>query len=208
VVSRAQSWVLHDHVLRDNGICGMNSDFDNALDGLRGTISDFDISSFTCKDTVLPKVHVLASVIFSKSVQNMKVKFDMNIRQKTILGCLQAAHAHDFLLAIPIDELGQHMSPVKYCTSLRYRLVIPLFPIDEVCHICRKVCLNTFGEHVVHCKELLDFKYMHDFVRDVLFDIFKRSGVSVKKEAPVNFLTDALDRRMTLRPANLWCPDE
>ena len=38
------------------------------------------------------------------------------------------------------------------------------FSIDEVCPVCRKACLDTFGEHVVHCKELPDFKYKHDFV--------------------------------------------
>jgi len=133
----------------------------------------------------------------------MEVKFDMTTRQKAIFGCLQAPHAQDFLLAIPIDGLGQHMSPVEYRTILRYRLMIPLFPIDEVCIVCRMECLDTFGEHVVHCKELPGFKYRHDFVRDVLFDIFRRAGVSVKKEAPVNFLTDPLERRPTLRSADV-----
>ena len=94
------------------------------------------------------------------------------------------------------------MSLVKYCTILRYRLLIPLFPNNKVCHICRKACLDNFGEHVVHCKELHGFKYKHNFVRDVLFDIFRRARVSVKKEAPVNFLTDPRDRRSTLSPAD------
>jgi len=127
----------------------------------------------------------------------------MTTRQKAIFGCLQAAHAQDFLLAIPIDGLGQHMSPVEYHTILTYRFMIPLFPIDEVCPVCRKACLDTFGEHVVHCKELPSFKCKHDLVRDVIFDIFRRAGISMKKEAPVNFLTDPLDRRSTLRPANV-----
>jgi len=69
VASRAQSLVLQDHILRDSGLCGMNldfdnaldglhvaiPDFDNALDGLHGAIPDFDVSSFTRKDTVPPK---------------------------------------------------------------------------------------------------------------------------------------------------------
>ena len=64
VASRAQSWVLQDHILRGSGLCDMDSDFDNALDGLRGTIPDFDVSSFTNKDTVPPKAqHVLASAL-------------------------------------------------------------------------------------------------------------------------------------------------
>jgi len=33
VASRAQSWVLQDHILRDSRLCGMDSDFDNDLDG-------------------------------------------------------------------------------------------------------------------------------------------------------------------------------
>ena len=70
----------------------------------------------------------------------------MTTRQKTIFGCLQAAHAQDFLLAILIDGLSQHMSLVEYRTILRYRLMIPLFLIDEVCPLCRKACLDTFGE--------------------------------------------------------------
>jgi len=80
-----------------------------------------------------------------------------------------------FFLAILIDGSSQHMSPVEYRTIFKYRLIIPLFFIDEVCLVCRKACMNTFGEHVDHCKELLDFKYRHDFVRDVFFDIFRRS---------------------------------
>ncbi|KAK2446469.1 hypothetical protein QL285_017276 [Trifolium repens] len=133
----------------------------------------------------------------------MEVKFNMTARQKTVFGCLQATHAQDFLLAIPIDGLDQHMSPVEYRTILKYSLMIPLFPIDEVCPVCRKACLDNFGEHIVHCRELPGFKYRHDFVCDVLFDIFRRVGVSVKKEAPVNFLTYPHEGRSTLRPADV-----
>ncbi|GJW40937.1 hypothetical protein Tco_0066782, partial [Tanacetum coccineum] len=43
--------------------------------------------------------------------------------------------------------------------------------------------------HAVHCKELPGFKYRHDLVRDVLYDVLKRAGISSRKEAPVNFLT-------------------
>jgi len=73
----------------------------------------------------------------------MEVKFDMTTKQKAILGSLQATHAHDFLPSIVIDGIIQHMSPVKYHTIIRYLLMIPLFPIDEVCHFCRKMCMDT-----------------------------------------------------------------
>ncbi|GKE49973.1 hypothetical protein Tco_1481231 [Tanacetum coccineum] len=39
---------------------------------------------------------------------------------------------------------------------------------------------------MVHCKELPGFKYRNDMVRDVLFDICRRAGISAKKEAPGN----------------------
>ncbi|PNX75891.1 auxilin-like protein [Trifolium pratense] len=100
-----------------------------------------------------------------------------------------------FFYLISIEGLGQHMSPIEYRTVLKYRLMIPLFPVDEVCPICRKACLNRFGEHPVHCRELPNFKYRHDFVRDVLFDVFTCAGVFVKKKALVNFLTDPLESR-------------
>jgi len=122
---------------------------------------------------------------------------------KTILECLQVAQAQDFVIAIPIDVLGQQMSPMKYRTILGHRLMIPLFPIDEVCLVCCKACLDIFEKHVVHCKELPDFKYIYDFVKNLLFDIFSRARVPVKKEVYVNFLTYTLDRRSTLRYADV-----
>ncbi|GKE14526.1 putative reverse transcriptase domain-containing protein [Tanacetum coccineum] len=135
-------------------------------------------------------------------VKDMEVYFDMTMRQKAVFECLRAPHAQDFLLAVPIDGLGQHMSLVKYLAILKYRLMIPLFSVDAICLVCRKACLDSFGEHAIHCKELLGFKYRHDLVRDVLFDICKRAGISAMKEAPVNFLTDPSGGRSKVRPAD------
>jgi len=47
------------------------------------------------------------------------------------------------------------------------------------------------------------FKYKYDFVRDALFEMFRWARVSVKNDAYVNFLTDPLDRRSTLRPVDV-----
>ena len=81
--------------------------------------------------------------------------------------------------------------------------MILLFSIDEVCPIWSKMCRDTFEEHAVLRKEFSGFKYIHEFVRDDFFGIFRRTEVSMKKEAPVNFLTDPLDRRSTLRHADV-----
>ncbi|KAK2421664.1 hypothetical protein QL285_032272 [Trifolium repens] len=81
--------------------------------------------------------------------------------------------------------------------------MILLFPIDEACPVCRKACLDNFGEHAVHYRELPGLKCKHEFVRDVLFDVFRRAGISAKKEAPVNFLTNPQEGRSTLRPTDV-----
>ncbi|GJW86583.1 hypothetical protein Tco_0161923, partial [Tanacetum coccineum] len=128
----------------------------------------------------------------------------MTMRQKAVFECLHAPHAHDFLLAICTDEIGQHMSPMEYHIILKYRLVIPLFSVYAICLVCRKACLDSFGEHAVHCKEILGFKYRHDIVRDVLFDICRCAGISAKNEAHVNFLTDPSDGRSTLSLADVF----
>ncbi|GJW02417.1 hypothetical protein Tco_1561273, partial [Tanacetum coccineum] len=140
---------------------------------------------------------------FSEIVKSLGVSFDLSPRQKAVVECLRAPRAQNFLTVIPIEGLGQHMSALEYRTILKYRLMIPLFPVDEPCPVCRKVCLDSFGEHAVHCKELPGFKYRHDLVRDVLYDVLKRAGISSRKEAPVNFLTDPLEGRSTLRPADI-----
>lgn len=95
------------------------------------------------------------------------------------------------------------MSYVEYRTILYYCLMIPLFQIDEICPVFRKACLDTFGEHVVQCRELHGFKFLHDVVRDVFFDVCRCAGISVKKEASVNFLTNPYDGRSTLRPTDI-----
>ncbi|KAL8265389.1 hypothetical protein R6Q59_023519 [Mikania micrantha] len=42
----------------------------------------------------------------------------------------------------------------EYRSILKYRLMIPMYPEDETCPICRKACMDKYGEHAVHCKEL------------------------------------------------------
>ncbi|GJX39552.1 hypothetical protein Tco_0252855 [Tanacetum coccineum] len=204
VASRAQSWVLQDHILRDSGICGMDDDYVYVLACLCDMIPSFDFSGFTILNIVPSKAQqTVANVIFSEMVKDMKVHFDMTMRQKTVFECLRAPHAQDFPLSIPINGLGQHMSPVEYRTIFKYRLKIPLFPVGAICPVCRKACLDSFGEHAVYCKELSGFKYQHDMVRDVLFYICRGAGISAKKEAPVNFLTGPSDGRSTLKLADV-----
>ncbi|KAL5710701.1 hypothetical protein ACHQM5_021234 [Ranunculus cassubicifolius] len=95
------------------------------------------------------------------------------------------------------------MTPVEYRAILRYRLLIPLYKDGERCSVCKKDQLDAFGDHAAHCRYYPGFKYRHDHVRDILYDVIWRAGVQVKKEAQVNFLTDPSDGRSSLRPADV-----
>ena len=204
VASRAQSWELQDHILRNSGVVGLDPDYQQALERLNVSLPDLDIGGFSNKDTAPSKPQkTLANALFSKIAQSLGEAFDLSPRQKAVFECLKGPHAQEFLTVIPIEGLGQCMSAVEYRTILKYRLMIPMYPEDETCPICRKACMDKYGEHAVHCKELPGFKYRHDWVRDVLGDILRRAGISAKKEAPVNFLTDPMEGRSTLRPADL-----
>ncbi|KAF5787738.1 putative exostosin [Helianthus annuus] len=171
---------------------------------LNVSLPDFDIGGFSNKYTAPSKPQqTLANALFSKIAQSLGEISDLSSRQKAVWECLKGPHAQDFLTVIPIEGLGQCMSAIEYRAIVKYRLMIPMYPEDETCPICRKACMDKYGEHAVHCKELPGFKYRHDWVRDVLWDILRRSGISDKKEAPVNFLTDPMEGRSTLRPANM-----
>nr|GEW72922.1 hypothetical protein [Tanacetum cinerariifolium] len=127
-------------------------------------------------------------------VKDVEAHFDMTMRQKAVFECLSAPHAQDFLLAISIDGVGQHMSPVEYRTILKYRLMIPLFSIDAICPVCHKACLDSFGEHAVHFKELPRFKYRHDMVRDILFDIWLSSKGFTAGQAALKAASDKVTK--------------
>ena len=78
VALRDQSWVFQDHILRDNNICGTNSDYVCTLSSLCNKFSDINLSSFTAKDTAPSQSqNTLAGFIFNKIVQYMEVHFDM-----------------------------------------------------------------------------------------------------------------------------------
>nr|GEW46434.1 putative reverse transcriptase domain-containing protein [Tanacetum cinerariifolium] len=92
--------------------------------------------------------------------------------RRLVFECLRASCAKDFLLAIPIDVLGQQISLMEYHTILKYRIMIILFFVDVICPVCRKACLNSFR-------------------------------IFVKKEAPVNFVTNPSEGGSTLTPADV-----
>nr|GEW80994.1 putative reverse transcriptase domain, PPM-type phosphatase domain, protein phosphatase 2C family [Tanacetum cinerariifolium] len=190
--------LLHAWYLDDGTVIGDSEEVSRVLDIIK-----------VCGPGLGLELNIRKTNIFWPSCNGIKLRdglFPVDIRRASLessFECLRVPHTHDFLLANPIDGIGQLMSPVEYRTIFKYRLKIPLFLVDAICPVCRKACLDSFGEHATHCKELSGFKYCHDMVTDVLFYICRRAGISAKKEALVNFLTDPSDGRSTLRPVNV-----
>jgi hypothetical protein len=85
------------------------------------------------------------------------------------------------------------MPPIEYCTILKYRMIIALFSVDEVCLSCRKACLDRFEEHEIYCLELSCFKYMTLCVLSFFVFLIRCAGIFAEKETHANFLTDPLE---------------
>ena len=108
VASRAQSWELQDHILRNSGVIGLDPDYQQALERLNVYLPDFDIGGFSNKDTAPSKPQkTLANALFSKIAQSLGEVFELSPRQKAVIECLKGPHAQDFLTVIPIEGLGQ-----------------------------------------------------------------------------------------------------
>ena len=97
--------------MRDCGVDGLDSDFGCAMDYLHNFIPDLDLGGFANKDTAPPKAqNALASALYSKTVQSLGEQFSMSSRQRSILGCLQAPHAQDFLTVTHRRVRSAHVS--------------------------------------------------------------------------------------------------
>lgn len=73
--------------------------------------------------------------------------------------------------------------------------------INRNLHLFTK--FHSKRERAIYCKELPGFKYQYEFVRDVIFDIFRCTRVSVKKDSYVNFFTDPHQERINLRSVDV-----
>ena len=60
--------------------------------------------------------------------------------------------------------------------------------------------MDIWGDHVVHCLSEIGAKFRHHLVRDMLVDICCKAGISVRKEAPMEFFSEV---GKNLRPADL-----
>lgn len=72
-------------------------------------------------------MHSLAGIYFGEVSKRLAIDYGLTDRQRAVIGSIGVQHAQNFLMAIPIEGLGQRMTPPKYRVVLSYRLMIPLF---------------------------------------------------------------------------------
>ncbi|GJX71626.1 hypothetical protein Tco_0308797 [Tanacetum coccineum] len=188
MASRAQSWVLQDHILYDSGICGMDDDYVSALACLRDTIPSFDFSGFTNKDTVPSQAQqTLANVLFSEMVKDMEVHFDMTMRQKAVFECLRKHACVDLTGVSPLVGLSSRgfiagQAALKAASG-------KVTKQEKTCiknqHVFIPFTFDTFGFLAPEAVELLSRvqRVMHSKVMtprstDV---VFKRIGFAIQK---------------------------
>ncbi|GKC21173.1 hypothetical protein Tco_1023323 [Tanacetum coccineum] len=97
---------------------------------------------------------------------------------------------------------------VSFDLSPRQKAVVECLRAPRAQNFLTIIPIEGLGQHIsaLEYRTILKYRLMiplHDLVRDVLYDVLKRAGISSKKEAPMNFLTGPLKGRSTLRPADI-----
>ncbi|KAL8209183.1 hypothetical protein R6Q57_008595 [Mikania cordata] len=96
---------------------------------------------------------------------------------------------------IHVEGLGQHMSTVEYRTIQKYQLTIPLFPADEPCPVCDKVCLDSFGEIAILKEKEEEKERLNGIIAELESEKEKRKA---EKEAMSNRMSKIVDMLKTL----------
>ncbi|GKA23254.1 hypothetical protein Tco_0709216 [Tanacetum coccineum] len=126
LASRLQSSTLQTKILMKTGIESQGSSFKHALD-VFNTICNIDVLSVTTCTSAPHMMKTLAKCYFGVIEKDLASKYTLSPRQVSILNCIRAPHAQDFLFTIPIDGLGQRMNHRQFRSVLCYRLAIPMF---------------------------------------------------------------------------------
>lgn len=175
--------------MRHSGIDPAGSCFANALHDFN-TACSASISTPGLEDVApVHSMSSLATIYFDIVVSSMPTSFKMTDRDRELWQCNRDQHAQDFLLAIPIEGLGQKIGPRHFSAILKYRLGIPFFEEDGVCPSCSSA-MDKFGDHAVHCKNDLGLKFRHDLLREIIADICYRLGVPARKEVDLGLISD------------------
>ncbi|PWA93477.1 hypothetical protein CTI12_AA069910 [Artemisia annua] len=132
----------------------------------------------------------LAKCYFSVIEKDLVSKYSLSPRHVAILSSIGAPHAQDFLFTIPIDGLGQIMNHRQFRSVLCYRLMVHMFSEGSLYPSCNVHRMDQLGDHAAHCSSEVGVKFRHNLVRDILVDICSKTGILVRKEAPMGFLSE------------------
>jgi hypothetical protein len=122
------------------------------------------------------------------SSQRRRALLALPARERVVQVLESAArpHAHGWLLALPVERMGQVMANIEFRCRLRYHLLIPMFPDGAPCPRCGQN-MDRWGDHAVQCRvgRGVAVTFRHNAVRDVLFRIGKEVEVVVTREPPL-----------------------
>lgn len=198
VASRLQSAELQNRILMNAEISGMGSVFFDALDIYKKATGDTLISTAVPPAPQLMKT--MAGRFYCAIEKSFEVDFGLSCRQKALWANLKLPMAQQWLKTIPISGLGQVMNPPTFRSVIRYRLGIAQYREGSKCPACEKGILDAWGDHALACAADIGVKHRHNVVRDALYDVCLRVGLSVQKEASTGMI-DA--KGGELRPADI-----
>lgn len=178
------------------GMPDLGHHFQSALDNYF-QVCNLSSSTFNLTDIAPQPMHKLASRYFDAVKKSIPVTYTMSERDCILWQCNKKDHAQDYLKAIPIPGLNQAVGARQFSSVLQYRLGIPLFAKDNTCPCCKRAT-DRFEDHAIHCAREVGQKYRHDMVRDLLYELCYKAGVSAGKEVSIGLMSDRRTHRRTL----------
>lgn len=148
-----------------------------------------ELCSFNINTITTLPMKSLAIQYFEVVKKDMPSKFFMSERDTILWQSNRLDHAQDYLKAIPICGLNQTLGTRQFRAVVSYRLGIPMFNTIDVCACCKRK-MDVYGDHVLHCASEVGVKFRHDFVRDIVSDIFYKDGVLARKEVNLGLSSD------------------
>ncbi|XP_026391994.1 uncharacterized protein LOC113287446 [Papaver somniferum] len=147
-------------------------------------LSSFNINTFATRP-----MKSLEIQYFEVVKKDMPSKFVMSERDTILWKSNRLDHAQDYLKAIPICGLNQTLGPRQFRAVVSYRLGVHIFNTIDGCACCKRK-MDVYGDHALHCASEVGIKFRHDFVRDVISDIFYKAGVAARKEVNLGLSSD------------------
>ena len=124
-----------------------------------------------------------------------------NSCERARLLSLQLPHAGDWLYVVPSPTLGLLLRPPEFRTAVLYRLGVPLFRSEGVCHGCGTPESDVMGDHAIACGAQGEKIARHNHLRDSLYHTAVSASLAPLREER------ALLPGLEQRPADVLLPN-